>query len=236
MTESIAKLIDHALLHPTLTDEEIRAGCETARRLEVATVCVKPYAVPLAAEILAGSPVGVGTVIGFPHGSNASAVKAFEADHACQAGATELDMVVNVGKVLQQDWDAVRQDIQAVQDVATRHGAVLKVIFETDLVTDEALKRKLCQICSEIGVGYVKTSTGFGFVKREGGGYAYTGATVDDIRLMREASDPKVGVKASGGVRTFEDAQQMRDAGATRLGSSSSETIVTGEQSAQEGY
>ena len=236
MSQSIAQLIDHALLHPTLTDAEIRAGCETARRLGVASVCVKPYAIPLAVEVLEGSDVGVGTVIGFPHGSHASAVKAFEAEQACEAGATELDMVVNVGKVLQADWAAVEADIRAVHEVAQRYQAILKVIFETDFVTDEAHKRKLCEICSQVGVDYVKTSTGFGFVKQEGGGYGYTGATLEDIRLMRAASDPAVGVKASGGVRSYDDAAAFRDAGATRLGASASETIVTGEQSAQEGY
>ena len=234
--QSLAKLIDHALLHPTMTDEAIREGCATARRLQVATVCVKPYAIPLAVEALNGSGVGVGTVIGFPHGSAAPEVKAYEADWACQHGAVELDMVVNVGKVLQEDWEFVRRDIQAVKDIATKHSAILKVIFETDYVTDKSHKVMLCQICEQIGVDFVKTSTGFGFVKRPEGGYAYTGATEQDVRLMRETCSDAVGVKASGGVRTFEDAITMRDLGCSRLGSSSSEAIVAGQQSAQEGY
>lgn len=235
-TQSIAKLIDHALLHPTLTDDQLREGCETARRLNVATVCVKPFAVAMAADILAGSHVGVGTVIGFPHGSQETETKAFEAELACQRGATELDMVVNVAKVLQQDWDFVRADIQAVADVTRKHAAVLKVIFETDFVTDDNLKLKLCNICTEIGVDYVKTSTGFGFVKLPDGHYGYHGATEHDVRLMRSACGPAVQVKASGGIRTHDDAQKMRDLGATRLGTSSSEAIVNGEQSALEGY
>lgn len=233
---SIAKLIDHALLHPTLGDADLRAGCETARRLRTATVCIKPYAVPLAAELLRDSDVGVGTVIGFPHGSNATETKAFEADLACRQGAVELDMVVNIGKVLDEDWDFVRRDIQAVKDVAVRHQAILKVIFETDYVTQNEHKKKLCQICEQLGVDYVKTSTGFGFVKQPSGDYGYTGATPEDIGLMRAACSPKVGVKASGGIRSYADAERFRDLGATRLGTSASETIVTGEPSSQEGY
>lgn len=232
----IAKLIDHALLHPTLTEAELRAGCETARRLQVATVCVKPYAVRLAAELLRGSDVGVGTVIGFPHGGHATEVKAFEADWACQQGASELDMVVNIGKVLDEDWNYVRRDIQAVHDVATRHQAVLKVIFETDYITQDRLKQRLCEVCEEVGVDFVKTSTGFGFVKQPSGDYNYAGATEHDIRLMREACSSEVGIKASGGVRNYADAIRFRDLGATRLGSSATETIVTGAESAQEGY
>lgn len=232
----IAKLIDHALLHPTLKDAELRTGCETAKRLDVASVCVKPYAIKLAADVLKDSDVRVGTVIGFPHGSNASEVKAFEAQVACRDGAVELDMVVNVGKVLEGDWKYVRSDIEAVFKVARESHAILKVIFETDYVTEEADKVRLCEICDELGVDYVKTSTGFGFVKQAGGGYGYRGATAEDIALMRAACSDAVGVKASGGIRTYEDAAKMRDLGATRLGASASETIVTGEKSGQEGY
>ncbi len=234
--QSLAKLIDHALLHPTLRDAELREGCQTAARLNVATVCVKPYAVARAAELLADSSVGVGTVIGFPHGSNASEVKAFEAQVACRDGAVELDMVVNIGKVLDEDWQYVRDDIQAVLKVAREHQAVLKVIFETDFVTSDSLKSRLCEICDELGVDYVKTSTGFGFTKQPQGGYDYIGATEHDVALMRRVCSDRVGVKASGGVRTYEEAVKMRDLGATRLGSSSSEAIVNGEQSQQEGY
>ncbi len=233
---TIAKLIDHALLHPTLTDKDIVEGCRTAARLGVATVCVKPYAVSLACEALAGSPVGVGTVIGFPHGSHDSSVKAYEAETACQAGAVELDMVVNVGKVLQGDWDYVHEDIRGVLAVARQYGAILKVIFETDFVTLDASKVQLCQLCESLGVDFVKTSTGFGYVKQAAGGYGYTGATDHDIALLRRSCGPDIGVKASGGVRTYEDAVRLRDSGASRLGSSSSEEIVAGEQSSQEGY
>ncbi len=155
---------------------------------------------------------------------------------ACRDGAIELDMVVNVGKVLDGDWDYVKNDIDAVLKVARRNNAILKVIFETDFVTEASDKVRLCEICDELGVDYVKTSTGFGFTKQSGGGYGYTGATGDDIALMRKTCSDKGGVKASGGIRTFDDAAKMRELGATRLGASASETIVTGEQSSQEGY
>jgi len=233
---NIARLLDHALLHPTLTDAELRAGFELARDLNVATVCVKPYAIPVAVEILAGTEVGVGTVIGFPHGSSPSEIKAAEAEWACQAGAGELDMVINVGKVLSGDWDYVQSDIDAVVQVARRHQAIVKVIFETDFVTSDGDKKRLCQICEDLGVNYVKTSTGFGFVKQPEGNYNYQGATQADIRLMRETCGSQVGVKASGGIRNYQDAVTMRDLGATRLGTSASEAIVTGQPTQQEGY
>jgi deoxyribose-phosphate aldolase len=236
MPHAIARLIDHALLHPTLTDEEIRLGCLTARDLGVASVCVKPYAVQLAVEVLRGSSTRVGTVIGFPHGSNVSALKAQEADLACGDGACELDMVVNIGKVLSHDWDYVRADIRSVREVAERHGAILKVIFETDLITADDDKRRLCEICTELGCDFVKTSTGFGFVKMPEGGYGYRGATEHDVQWMRACCGPNVQVKASGGIRDYEDAQRMQAVGATRLGTSASETIVKGAPSRQEGY
>lgn len=234
--ESIAKLIDHALLHPTLTDNDIREGCEVARRLRVASVCVKPYAIPLAVEVLANSEVAVGTVIGFPHGSHSTDCKAFEARNACELGATELDMVVNVGKALSGDWDYVEADIRAVVEAGHQHGALVKVIFETDFLPDVETKRQLCRACNNAGADFVKTSTGFGFTKQPDGGYGYRGATEEDIRLMREHADERVQVKASGGVRTYDDAVKMRELGCTRLGSSASEAIVTGENSGEEGY
>src|SRR4051812_39462371 len=193
MSESFAKLIDLALLHPTLTDDELRAGCDKAKRLGVASVCIKPYAVKLAAELLRGSNVGVGTVIGFPHGSNATEIKAAEAKLACEQGATELDMVVNIGKVISRDWDYVAQDIQAVVEVGHRYEAIVKVIFENDFLTDDDLKIKLCGICGRVGADFVKTSTGFGFVKQRDGNYNYQGATERDVELMRKHSPARVG-------------------------------------------
>lgn len=226
MSQEVARTLDASLLHPTLTDEQIRAGCEDAKRLGVASVCVKPYAVALAAEVLAGSQVAVGTVIGFPHGANATEVKAYEAKLACAHGATELDMVVNIGQVIAGDWDYVEHDVQAVVDVAHENNAITKVIFENDLLPNDELKVELCQICERVGAEFVKTSTGFGFVRQANGDYNYRGATEHDVKLMREHCGPQVGVKAAGGVRTHEDALKMIELGATRIGTSAPEALI----------
>src|SRR5262245_5831771 len=236
MSESLAKLIDLALLHPTMTDAEMRAGCEKAKKLGVATVCIKPYAIPLAAEILKGTGVGVGTVIGFPHGSNAPEIKAAEAKLACEQGAVELDMVVNIGKVMSEDWVYVERDIKAVLGVARQKKAILKVIFENDFLPRDELKIKLCEICGKLGVDFVKTSTGFGFVKQPSGDYNYKGATEADVALMRKHSPANVGIKAAGGVRTQAEGLRMQELGCTRLGTSSPEPIIGLTKSTGAGY
>lgn len=224
----IARLIDHALLHPTMTDEELRQGCLNAARLGVISVCVKPYAVPLAAQVLEGTRTAVGTVIGFPHGSQPPEIKLAEAEWAMTAGAVELDMVVNIGKVLQGDWGFVQSEIAAIAEAAHRRGALLKVIFETDYVTKDEDKKKLCEVCEAAGADFVKTSTGFGFVKLPSGDYNYQGATEHDIELMRASCSGRVGVKASGGVRSYEQAAAFCKLGATRLGTSASAAIISG--------
>ena len=236
MPEKIERLIDHALLHPTMTDDEIREGCNLAARLNLVSVCVKPYAIPLAVEILRGSNTAVGTVIGFPHGSQPTEIKVAESIWALNAGAVELDMVVNIGKVLQGDWVFVERDIRLVVEAAHRRNAIVKVIFETDFITDEKTKRSLCKVSELAGADFVKTSTGFGFVKQKNGDYNYTGATPEDIRLMRETCSEKVGVKASGGVRSYDQAREFQQLGAARLGTSASETILHGQGKDQSGY
>jgi deoxyribose-phosphate aldolase len=236
MPESLAKLIDLALLHPTMTDPEMRAGCEKAKKLGVASVCIKPYAVKLAAEVLRGSNVAVGTVIGFPHGSNAPEIKAAEAKLACEQGATELDMVVNVGKVMGEDWEYVERDIKAVVEVARQHKAIVKVIFENDYLSRDELKIKLCEVSARAGADFVKTSTGFGFVKQPSGDYNYRGATEQDVALMRKHSPPNVGVKAAGGVRTEAEGLRMQELGCTRLGTSAPEPIIGVGKSSGAGY
>ena len=210
--KSLAKMIDHSLLHPTMTDAVIAEGCELARRYDVATACVKPYSIPLACSILAGSAVGVCAVIAFPHGNSTPEIKLTEAEHAVRAGASEIDMVVNIGKVLGGDWDYVSVEIQAVNGLVTAAGALLKVIFETDYLQDEHIIR-LCQICSEHRVAFVKTSTGYGFVRQPNGMYAYQGATDHNLRMMREHSAPGVQIKAAGGVRTLDDLLRVRALG-----------------------
>lgn len=226
----IAKLIDHSLLQPTLTDEELRAGCELAKRLNVAAVCIKPYAVQLAAELLAGSQVNVCTVVGFPHGNSTVAVKVFETEQACRAGAAEIDMVVNIGKVLGEDWNYITDEIDAVHQAALRNHAIVKVIFENDFLPSDKYKVKLCEICSRLKVEYVKTSTGYGFVKGSDGRYSYAGATEHDLELMRRHSAPQVQVKAAGGVRTLDELLRARALGATRIGASATEQILNDAQ------
>lgn len=224
--ESILGRCDHAILHPTMTDAQMRAELEAVRSLPLATVCIKPYAIRLAAQVLAGTRIGVGTVIGFPHGSATPQAKHAESLLAIADGATELDMVINVGKSLSHDWTYITSDVQAVVDAAkTKPGTLVKVIFETDYLTDEAAKIKLCQICTEVGANYVKTSTGFGFAKQPSGHFESRGAQDSDLILMRKYAGPKVGVKASGGIRTLEDAERVIALGVTRIGTSSSIAI-----------
>ncbi|MEM1326895.1 MAG: deoxyribose-phosphate aldolase [Bacteroidota bacterium] len=216
--KELAKMIDHSLLHPTMTDEDMQKGCEIAKAYDVASVCIKPYAVPLATEALAGSDVLVGTVIGFPHGNSTTEIKVAETIKSCQDGAKEIDMVINIGKALQGDWDYVKDEIDAVCKATHKHGAILKVIFENDHISKDEDKIKLCEICSEVGADFVKTSTGYGFVKGADGKYAYAGATHPDLKLMRKYSDAAVQVKAAGGVRTLKDLLAVKELGATRVG------------------
>ncbi len=159
-----------------------------------------------------------GCVIGFPAGNSAISVKVFETETACKDGAVEIDMVINIGKALQGDWDYITEEIKAVTDACHKHNSIVKVIFETDFLTKEDDKIKLCEICTRVGADYVKTSSGFGFVKQADGSFNYTGATLEDIRLMRKHSGPKVKVKCAGGVRTLDDLIKMKEAGATRSG------------------
>jgi deoxyribose-phosphate aldolase len=221
----LAKMIDHSLLHPTMTDDEIRKGCELSRKYDVATACVKPYAVPLAKEVLAGSDVGVCPVIGFPHGNSATAIKVLEADAATRAGGSEIDMVVNIGKVLGGDWAYVAAEINGINEAVLAAGAILKVIFENDYLQDQHII-KLCEICSEIGVAFVKTSTGYGFVKQENGMYSYKGATTAHLMLMRQHCAPSVQIKAAGGVRTLDDLLMIRSLGVTRVGATATQAIL----------
>ena len=222
----IAKMIDHSLLHPTMDDQVLKEGIQLAKKYNVASVCIKPYAVKLAADLLRGSDVMVGTVIGFPHGNSKVEVKVFETERAIEDGAVEIDMVVNTGKVLSEDWTYVDDEIGKVVAVTKKHGAALKVIFENDFLPDDVYKIKLCEICSKYKVAFVKTSTGYGFVKQQDGSYNYRGATVEDLTLMRRHTDPDVQVKAAGGVRTLEDTLRVRELGVTRIGATATEAIL----------
>ena len=222
----LAKMIDHSILHPTMTDEDLKRECEVARKYSVASVCVKPYAVKQAVELLKGSDVLVGCVIGFPAGNSAISVKVFEAENACMDGAAEIDMVINIGKALQGDWAYISEEIKSVSDACHKHGAIVKVIFETDYVTQEADIVKLCQICTEVGADYVKTSSGFGFVKQANGGYNYVGATIQVLKLMKKSVGPKVKVKAAGGVRSLDQLIAVQAAGCTRSGATATAEMM----------
>ena len=221
----LAKMIDHSLLHPTMTDADVRKGCELARACDVATACVKPYSIPPAREVLAGSGVKVCAVIGFPHGNSTTAIKVIESEEAVLAGAREIDMVLNPGKALGGDWGYVAREVRLVNEVVVAQGGILKVIFENDYLQDEHIIR-LCKICSEIGVAFVKTSTGFGFVKQPGGAYNYKGATDPQLKLMRLHCAPSVQIKAAGGVRTLDDLLRVRALGVTRIGATATQAIL----------
>ncbi|MEX0643324.1 MAG: deoxyribose-phosphate aldolase [Pirellulales bacterium] len=233
MAQSVVNLIDHAVLQATQTDDDVRAACALCAKLGTASVCVKPSHVPLAAECLRGSTVLVSTVIGFPHGGTTTETKVAETELACRQGAREVDVVVNVGKVLSGDWNYVEQDILAVVDAARRGGAITKVIFETGLLPNDDVKIRLCKISEAAGAAFVKTSTGFGYVKQANGQLAATGATEADVRLMRANCGPVVEVKASGGIRGYEDARRFVELGATRLGTSGTKEIAAGERGQQ---
>ncbi len=222
----IAKMIDHSLLHPTMDDNTLKEGIELAKKYNVASVCIKPYAVKMAAEMLLDSEVMVGTVIGFPHGNSKIEVKAFETAKALEDGAVEIDMVVNTGKVLSGDWDYVNDEISAIAKLTKERGAALKVIFENDFLPDDSYKIKLCEICNKNRVEFVKTSSGYGFVKQSDGSYNYKGATEHDLKLMRLHADPRVQVKAAGGVRTLDDTLRVRELGVTRIGATATESIL----------
>jgi deoxyribose-phosphate aldolase len=233
-THDLAKMIDHSLLHPTMTTAELAAGCRLALRWDVASVCIKPYAVALARDILAGSAVAVGTVVGFPHGNSRLDVKLQEAGLALDDGATELDMVVNLGNVLGEAWDEVSEEIRQLNTLATARGALLKVIFENDYLPDDRFKVRLCHLCNAHGVAFAKTSTGYGFVKQPDGHYAYVGATDHDLALMRRECVSAVQVKAAGGVRTLEDLLRVRGLGVTRVGATATEPIL--QEARRRGY
>jgi deoxyribose-phosphate aldolase len=231
--EQLAKMIDHSLLHPTMTDQELEDGCRLAAKYGAASVCIKPYAVPRAVEWLRGSGVLVGAVIGFPHGNSCTESKRYETELACRDGAAEIDMVINLGKALSGDWDYVERDVQAVCDAAHQHGAKVKVIFENDYLTkggadlsSDDFKKKLCQLCERAGADWVKTSSGYGFVKQPDGSYNYKGATEHDLALMRANVSAKVQVKAAGGVRDLDGLIKVRDLGGSRCGATATAAMM----------
>ncbi len=211
----ISRMIDHSLLNPTTTIEQLEAGCQLAVDYEAASVCLMPYYVKRCAEILKGSGCKVSTTIGFPHGGHTTAIKLAEAEQALADGCEELDMVVNISKVLSGDFDYVEQEVKAIVDLTHQAGQKVKVIFENCYLNDEQ-KIRLCRICCDVGADWVKTSTGYGT----------GGATMEDLKLMRENTSSPVEVKAAGGVRDFETLLKVRELGVTRVGASKTAEIL----------
>jgi deoxyribose-phosphate aldolase len=213
--DAVAKVIDHSLLNPVMTDSILLEGIEIAKKHKTASVCIKPYFVSRAAKFLEGSGVAVGTVIGFPHGGHSTAVKVMEAQQAIQDGATELDLVVNIGKVLSGDWEFVEKDLRSVVSICQATQSISKIIFENCYLEDSH-KIQLCQISERIGADFVKTSTGYGS----------GGATPEDLKLMRAHVSPKVQVKAAGGVRDLNRLLEVVALGVTRVGATATEKIL----------
>ncbi|MBW7989764.1 MAG: deoxyribose-phosphate aldolase [Planctomycetes bacterium] len=211
----IAQMIDHSLLRPELTEEDVRKGCEIAKKYKVATVCCRPSEVVMVKELLQDSDVKTTTVVGFPHGYNKTETKVFEAEQAIVDGAVELDMVINIGRLLDGDYDYVKNDIRAVVEVAHSNNVAVKVIFENFYLSDEQ-KKVACRLSEEAGVDFVKTSTGF----------AGGGATIEDLQLMRAEVSGHVQVKAAGGVRDLEMALKVREIGCTRFGATRTVTMM----------
>ena len=226
MIKELAKMIDHSILHPTFTNDDLKEGCTIALKYDVASVCVKPYMVEDAVKLLKGSDVLVGCVIGFPSGNAAIPSKVFEAGNACNDGAVEIDMVINIGKAIEGNWLYIEEEIKAVTNVCHKKGAIVKVIFETDYISQDKDIIKLCEICTKVGADYVKTSSGFGFVKGEDGKFSYIGATIPHLRLMKASIGPNVKLKAAGGVRTLDQLIDVKNAGCSRCGATATVTIM----------
>ena len=213
--QEIAKMIDHSLLTPTLTDRELEQGCRLALDYNVASVCIMPYYLKRCAQILKASTVKASTTIGFPHGGHTTSIKVAEARQALEDGGEELDMVVNISKVLSGDWAYVEAEIRTVSHLVHAQGQKVKVIFENCYLKDDQ-KIRLCEVCGRVGVDWVKTSTGYGT----------GGATLEDLKLMRKHSPPSVQVKAAGGVRDLDALLQMRALGVSRVGASRTKDIL----------
>ncbi|MBP7461142.1 MAG: deoxyribose-phosphate aldolase [Candidatus Delongbacteria bacterium] len=220
----VAGMIDYALLAPQLSDQELDRGCETGLNYRVASLCVKPYHVPRTAMHLKDSPVALSTVIDFPHGNNPLSIKLLQIETAMREGAIELDAVITIGKVFSEDWDGLEREIGAMTRLVHDGSALIKIIFETGYLKSETIIR-LCKICDALGVDFIKTSTGFGYVRNPQGGMTATGATEEVLRLMLDHAGG-ARVKASGGIKDFKTALHYREMGVARLGTSSPALIL----------
>ncbi len=223
--KEISKMIDHSLLHPTLTKQEMIEGCKLAAKYDVASVCVKPYHVALSKEELKGTDVLICAVIGFPHGNSTLDIKLAETEQVIKDGATEVDMVVNLAEVMEENWDFLEKEIGAITELCHKNDAIIKVIFAVDLIEDKHII-KLCEVCSKVKADFVKTSTGYNFVKGDDGKYFYEGATDHRLELMRKHSAPEVQVKAAGGIRGLDAFIKVKEMGITRVGTGQTESVV----------
>jgi len=211
----VAKMIDHSLLNPTLTTQELEDGCALAVRYNVASVCIMPYYLARSAELLVGTSVRASTTIGFPHGVNSTVIKLAEAQQALKDGGQELDAVINISKARSGEWQYVRDELLALTETTHAGGAKIKVIFENAYL-DDASKIRLCEMCGDLRVDWVKTSTG----------YAPSGATFPDLELMRKHSPPSVQVKAAGGIRDLDAMLKVRDIGVSRVGATRTQSML----------
>lgn len=223
---TLAKMIDHTILHPMATTEDLRKACEIAIKYQVASLCVKPYLVRETVKLLQGTGVKVSCVTGFPAGNSRTEIKVLETSFACLDGATEVDVVINIAKALEGDWEYVENEIKALTATCHKHGAIIKVIFEVDYISSRADIIKLCEICSKHQVDFVKTSTGFGYTKQGNGDYNYTGATIPILQLMKEHIGPQVKIKASGGIRSLDQLLAVQSVGCERSGATATVAIL----------
>jgi deoxyribose-phosphate aldolase len=234
-SETIAKMIDHSLLHPTLTEKQMVEGCKIAKKYDVASVCVKPCHVSLAKNELENSDVKICAVIGFPHGNSTIAIKVAETEQVINDGATEVDMVINIAKVIEQDWSFLENEIGTITSICHKNNAIVKVIFETDYLEESHIVR-LCSICSKVGADFVKTSTGYNYIKTDDGKFDYKGATLQVIELMRKHAAPEVQVKAAGRVVGLEGFLEVLKLGATRVGTGQTVSVMEDARSYFKSY
>lgn len=225
-SSKIAKMVDHSLLHPSMTDAEFEEECQVALKYNVGSVCVKPYHVKRAAALMAGTDIKVAAVVAFPHGNSTTDIKLAETKQVLEDGATEVDFVINIGKAVGGDWAYVDEEIRRLVQMIKSYGADSKVIFENDMLTSDEQKIILCRICSKYKVTFVKTSTGYCYKKDADGKYYYDGATHHDLMLMRSYSDADVQVKAAGAVSTLEPVLAAYQLGATRFGLKGAKKLV----------
>jgi deoxyribose-phosphate aldolase len=227
MPLDFARYIDHAALHPAMSDAELRQQCQVAVNFNTASICIKPYAVKFAAGIVKNTPVKVCAVVGFPHGSQSTSIKIAETKEAIAAGAAEIDFVINIGKANSADWSYTSDEISRLCALCRQHGALSKVIFENSYLSDKSFIAQLCKISSLAGADFVKTSTGFDFCKASTGQFFTIGALEADVRIMKQNIGPEMQVKASGGIKSLQDIERLWQAGATRFGTSSAASILS---------